>query len=168
MNIPPRSLRSLPPGGPVSRLGRPGATDGLRQAALRLLARREYARAELAARLARQGSDAADVAAVLDALERDGYLSDARFAQALVSQKAGRYGRRAIAYALRERGVDAEAVRDALDALRDVDELGEARKLVERRFPGAPRDPRDQARRIRFLMGRGYTLSTARAAVFAD
>jgi regulatory protein len=136
----------------------PGA---LRQAALRLLARREHARSELELRLSRRGGDAADIAAVLDALERDGYLSDARLANALVAQKAGRYGKRAIAHALRERGVDGDATREALDALAGRDEIDEARTLLARRFPDAPHDDRERARQLRFLIGRGYALPIA-------
>jgi regulatory protein len=145
-------------------LRRPRATD-VRAAALRLLARREYARAELELRLARRGAEPADIARVLDSLERDGYLSDARYAQMLVTHKAGRYGKRAIAHALRERGVAADAAREALDALRGTDELSEARALVARRFAAAPRDERERARRIRFLIARGYGVAVAREAV---
>ena len=74
-----------------------------------MLARREYARAELAERLRGHGADAEEIAGVLDDLERLGFLSDARFAQLLVSQKAGRYGTRAIAHALTQRRVAAPA-----------------------------------------------------------
>jgi len=133
----------------------------LRQAALRLLARRERSRSELELRLSRRGGAAADVATVLDALERDGYLSDARFAHALVAQKAGRYGKRAIAHALRERGVAAQASSDAIEALRGVDEVADARRLLSRRFAEAPADDRERAKQVRFLLGRGYALSIA-------
>jgi regulatory protein len=145
-------------------LERPGATD-VRAAALRLLARREYARAELELRLSRRGAEPAEIARVLDALERDGYLSDARYARMVVMHKAGRYGKRAIAHALRGHGVDPDAARQALDALQGADELSEARALVARRFTEPPRDERERARRIRFLMARGYGVAVAREAV---
>jgi regulatory protein len=135
--------------------------DALRARALRLLARREYARAELRERLARAGGERSDVEQVLDALERDGYLSDARFAEMLVAQKAGRFGRRAIVHALRERGVAAQASSDALEALAGRDEIDEARMLLARRFPDAPDDDRERAKQVRFLLGRGYALSIA-------
>jgi regulatory protein len=81
----------------------------LRATAVRMLARREWARAELRDRLARAGGERDEIERVLDALERDGYLSDARYAQMIVAQKAARFGSRAIAQALRERGVAAQA-----------------------------------------------------------
>jgi regulatory protein len=126
-----------------------------------MLARREYPRAELAQRLVTRGADADAVARVLDDLEQLGYLSDARFAQMLVTQKAGRYGKRAIAHALTQRRVAAPAARTALDALCNVDEVAEATALWERRFGVAPKDERERARQVRFLMARGYALSIA-------
>jgi regulatory protein len=134
---------------------------GLKAAAVRLLARREYARAELGERLIARGAERAEVERVLDELERGGYLSDARFAQALVAQKAGRYGKRAIAHELREKRVAPAAAEEALTAIAHADELAEATALWERRFGIAPKDPREKARHVRFLMARGYGMSIA-------
>jgi regulatory protein len=133
----------------------------IRATAIRMLARREYARAELRERLAHRGADAAEVTRVLDELEQLGYLSDARFAQMLVTQKAGRYGKRAIAHALTQRRVASPAAQTALDALKNVDEVADASALRERRFGSLPRDERDRARQIRFLIARGYSLAIA-------
>ncbi len=52
----------------------------VRRAAMNLLARREYARAELIRRLEGRGMPAALVAAVADDLVAENLLSDARFA----------------------------------------------------------------------------------------
>ena len=105
----------------------------LKATAIRLLARREYARAELAERLIGRGADRVEVERVLDELERSGYLSDARFAQAVVAQKAGRYGKRAIAHELRQKHVAPAAARDALASIAHVDEFAEATALWKRR-----------------------------------
>lgn len=133
----------------------------LKAVAVRLLARREYARAELADRLVARGARRDDVERVLDDLERAGYLSDARFAQAVVAQKAGRYGKRAIAHELRQKQVAPAAAKDALDALAHVDELAEATALWQRRFGAAPKDEREKARQVRFLLSRGYSMTVA-------
>jgi regulatory protein len=133
----------------------------IRATAIRMLARREYARAELRERLAHRGADAAEVTRVLDELEQLGYLSDTRFAQMLVTQKAGCYGKRAIAHALTQRRVASPAAQTALDALKNVDELADASALWERRFGSLPRDERERARQIRFLIARGYNLAIA-------
>ena len=132
---------------------------------IRLLARREYGRAELAAKLLAKGGAADEIDATLDDLERRGYLSDARAAQALVQQKAGRYGRRAIAHALKERRVEPEAAKAALAAVEQGDEAADAQALWERRFGVAPKDDRERARQIRFLLARGYSTGVALAVV---
>ena len=137
----------------------------LRATALRLLARREYPRAALEARLAAGGADRDEVARTLDDLERRGYLSDVRFAQTLVERKSARFGKRAIANALRERRVDKTAARDALATLSSDDELARATAIWSRRFLSPPADARERARQIRFLLARGYGLQVALAVV---
>ena len=143
------------------RAVRDKAPVSVRATAVRLLARREYARAELAARLVQRGANAEEVARTLDDLERLGYLSDARYARMLVTQRAGRYGKRAIAHTLAQRGVAADAAREALGELPADDEFAQATALWQRRFAQAPADDRERAKQVRFLMGRGYDLSIA-------
>jgi len=128
----------------------------LQQRAVGMLARREYSRAELAARLTATGALRSEIDPVLDELERAGYLSDARFASAVVRQKSGGYSKRAIAHALREKGVAAPAAKEALAALDGADELAQALALWQRRFGKAPADERQKARQVRFLVSRGY------------
>jgi regulatory protein len=128
----------------------------LKQRAIGMLARREYSRAELAARLAATGAARSEIDPVLDELERAGYLSDTRFASAVVRQKAGGYSKRAIAHALREKGVAAPAAQEALAALDGEDEFAQALALWQRRFGRAPADEREKARQVRFLVSRGY------------
>jgi regulatory protein len=133
--------------------------------AVRLLARRDYGRHELRARLCARGIDATSVDAALDELERRGLLSDARYADAVVAQKAGRYGRRAIAHALKEKGVDAEAASAALGKLAGRDEVGEALALLNRRFDKPPANRNEKARQVRFLLARGYPTAVALKAL---
>jgi regulatory protein len=133
----------------------------VRATAIRMLARREHSHAELSRRLVARGGDPQEVERVLDALEREGYLSDARFAQLLVARKAARFGKRAIAGAMRARGVDADTAKEALRTLGDADELARARDTWARRFKAPPADERARARQVRFLLARGYALSIA-------
>lgn len=133
----------------------------LKQQAVALLARREYSRAELSKRLAPTGSSRSEIDAVLDELAASGLLSDARFAAALVHQKTGGYGKRAIAHALREKGVDAGEATAALAVLDGDGELAVAQALWARRFGQPPRDEREKARQLRFLLSRGYSHSIA-------
>lgn len=127
--------------------------------AVRYLARRDYSRAELAQRLAQRGIDTAAIEAALDQLTAAGYLSDERYAAAVVAQRSGRYGKRAIAYALKEKGVTADAVAAALAPLAATDEFADALALWRQRFRTPPANDRDKARQVRFLQARGYPLS---------
>ena len=140
-----------------------GAKSGasIKATAIRMLARREYGRAELGERLIAKGADRDEVTKTLDLLQRLGYLSDARFAHALVAQKTGRYGKRAITHALKQKQVAPDAAQDALATIAGNDELAEATALWQRKFGEPPKDERDKARQVRFLLARGYGLSTA-------
>jgi regulatory protein len=129
--------------------------------ALRWLARREWSRAELAAKLRQRGVQDDEISALLDELTAAGYLSDARCAESLVAQRAGRYGKRAIAQALKDRGIGTEEARTALAPLAEADEFAQAQALWQQRFGTAPANEREKARQIRFLLTRGYGLSIA-------
>ena len=127
--------------------------------AVRMLARRDYSRAELSQRLARRGIAREDIERALDELAAAGYLSDARYAQALVAQRSGRYGKRA--HALREKGIDAPDAQAAMAPLATTDEAADAMALWQQRFGVAPANQREKAQQVRFLLSRGYGLSVA-------
>jgi len=76
-----------------------------------MLARRDYSRLELATRLGARGISATEIAAMLDDFERLGYLSDQRYANALVAQRVGRVGKRKIERDLHEKGIAGDAAR---------------------------------------------------------
>lgn len=137
---------------------RAGKPVSLKAQAVRLLARREYARADLEQRLLAHGAPRDEVAAVLDELSAQGLLSNERFAHALVAQKSGSYSRRSIRGELKRKGVSGEAIDGALgDASIDDDTALSA--LWRRRFGAAPTDEREKARQVRFLQSRGFELS---------
>ncbi len=130
----------------------------LKARAIGLLARREYARAELRDRLLAMGAERDEVDAVLDEMAAEGYLSDERFAHALVRQKSAGYSKRSIAHALKSKGVAGETASDAL-AGADTDDDTTMVELWRRRFGVAPANDREKARQVRFLQSRGFGLS---------
>ncbi|MGA8031691.1 MAG: regulatory protein RecX [Casimicrobiaceae bacterium] len=132
-----------------------------RAAAIRMLARRDLSRAELQQRLRARGIAEASIAETLDEFERLGYLSDTRYAQGVVAQRAGRYGKRAIARDLQERKVAPSIAKEALGALESRDELADATALWSRRFGQPPQDEREKGRQVRFLLSRGYSAAIA-------
>lgn len=133
--------------------------DELWERALQLLARRAHARAELARKLARYKPDPAWVEAVLTRLEGRGLLDDQRFAQdtADALARGRRSGPARITSRLRGAGVSARQTDEALGSLEvDWDERcrGLARERVARGLDLA--DPRERAKLVRFLAGRGF------------
>ncbi len=132
-----------------------------RVTALRMLARRELSRTELGERLRQRGIAPEAIAHTLDDFERLGYLSDARYADGVVAQRAGRLGKHAIARDLRHRGIPAPIAKEALAAVEARDEVADATALWSRRFGRVPRDDRDKGRQLRFLIARGYSVAIA-------
>ena len=134
------------------------APVSLRAQAVRLLARREYSRSELEQRLIAKGGPRSEISVVLDELIAQGYLSDARYARAMATQKAGGYSRRSIAEALKAKGIARIDIERAL-AETDADDEKALRALWQRRFGRPPADEREKARQVRFLQARGFALS---------
>ena len=92
----------------------------VRTAALALLAGRDFAREELAKRLARRGYPPANIESVVGGLVAERLLSETRFTAQFIRQHAGRgHGPLRIRMDLRERGV---ADADIDEALRTADE----------------------------------------------
>ena len=159
-------------------------SPSLKARALRLLSQREHSRTELEKKLsdylrlqakadrARNAQDQAQdqaqsqadapalspeiqIAAVLDDFEKRGWLSDARFAEALVRRRSERYGMRKIKDELQRAGVASEASAALLDGLKNT-EFERAKELFERKFDGIAEDQKMRARQYRFLVSKGF------------
>ena len=135
--------------------------------AVTLLARRDFAPGELAARLTARGFAAATVQRLIAALAAAGTLNPARYAQNYVTRHVARgQGPLRIAAALRQRGVEPELIEQAL-AEHDWPQL--ARTVAGRRFgAGEPVSWRERAQRARFLQYRGFSADHIRLATGAD
>ena len=127
---------------------------------MRLLARREHSRAELARKLAVHAAEGDDVEAVLDELAAKGFLSDVRFAEQSIRAKARRFGPRKLAYDLRAKGVDEESIAAGRRAA-GVDGMSSIESVWKSRFRAAPADEREKLRQVRFLQGRGFAIDEA-------
>lgn len=137
----------------------------LRARALQCLARREYSRAELRAKLLpyaqvdedSERSEAIDLDALLDDLTVRGWLSDARATSQLVHAKRSRFGTQRITHELRQRGISDELIDAALPGLKES-ELDSARQVWQRRFGVIPQDAKEKAKQMRFLQSRGFSI----------
>ncbi|MBN8715740.1 MAG: regulatory protein RecX [Xanthomonadales bacterium] len=136
------------------------------QRALGLLTRREHSRHELVRKLKQRGVDADAAAAAIDRLAEAGWQDDARFAEALVRNRAGSgYGPAYIRAELGTHGLPADLVEAALGAY-DGDWIDNARQLLRRRHPQALDGDREARRKAAdFLLRRGFGMGAARAAL---
>ena len=126
----------------------------LRERALRLLARRDHSRAELARKLAAHGTSE-EIESLANQLEQSGLLSDARFAESFVAARGARLGGLKLRHELKNRGIDADLI-DAHVGLDAQTEFERAREIWMRKFGHAPADAREYARQARFLASRGF------------
>ncbi|MFV0600587.1 MAG: regulatory protein RecX [Brachymonas sp.] len=95
------------------------------------------------------------IAAVLDALQAKGFLSDQRAAEALLHRKGGKFGTARLRHELQRKGIDADVARDCLQDMAASD-LERARALWQKKFGVLPATPAERARQMRFLAGRGF------------
>ena len=132
----------------------------LRERALRLLARREHARAELARKLAAYAESDEQLEALLDDLSERRLLSDERYVEMRLNARSARYGNARLAQELRSTGVDGDLVDEALASVED--ELSRARQVWQRKYGGSGgvTDPAERARQSGFLMRRGFSGET--------
>ncbi|WP_334154818.1 recombination regulator RecX [Tepidimonas sp.] len=143
----------------------PPAAPTLKARALRLLARRDYTRHELAQRLAPHAADEAELEAVLDECARRGWLDEARALEAHLHRRAGERGRALLQAELRARGFDDEVLLEQAAARLRATEAERAQAAWKRRFGTAPRDAAERARQLRFLLARGFAPEVARRTV---
>ncbi|MGH8577376.1 MAG: regulatory protein RecX [Gammaproteobacteria bacterium] len=139
------------------------AGEEAKRAALRLLARREHTRSELAQKLAARGVGSEVAEHVLAELSAGALQSDERFAEEYARARIERgYGPEQILAGLRERGIDQAILLHRVDP-RDpawIERLAEARR---RRFGDVlPVDPGQRARQCRFLVRRGFPAALVR------
>ncbi|MEC4773165.1 recombination regulator RecX [Burkholderia cenocepacia] len=145
----------------------PGASErksskpprSLKGRALGYLSRREYSRAELARKLAPHVDEGESIEPVLDALEQEGWLSDARFAESLVHRRASRVGVARIVSELKRHAVGDSLVEEVNAQLRET-ELTRAQAVWRKKFGALPQTPAERAKQARFLAARGFSSAT--------
>ena len=129
----------------------------LRVRAMRYLARREYSRVELGAKLSLYAQEGDDVDAVLDELVTRGWLSDERALTQLLHVKRRRFGTQRIAHELRQKGIAEELISVSLPSLQES-ELSAAREVWQKKFGTLPLDAKEKAKQMRFMQSRGFSM----------
>jgi regulatory protein len=129
----------------------------IRKKAMDFLARREYARAELATKLADKGYRRSVVEDELEKLHGEGLQSDTRFAESFVQSRINQgKGPVRIRADLAQRGIVDGVIEAALEGVTcDWYEL--ARQERVKKFGGdVPAEFKEKARQMRFLQYRGF------------
>jgi regulatory protein len=154
---------------PVSTTLRRTAADGLpaepprppeaKAIALRLLALRPHATAELRRKLLQRRCPAGEIEETLGRLGELGYLDDLAFARALVARRSTSRGPALIAQELAAKGISRTLAQEALSDLDRSDQVASA-SLVG--GSGMARDPRRTAAR---LQRRGFSREVIREAL---
>ena len=125
-----------------------------------MLARRDHSRAELSRKLTRHVRDDAqleEVHRVLAELDRNGLLSDERFAGVLARTRAQRFGDARIRYDLRRFGIADDLAAATLAGLSGTEVL-RAELVRSKRFAELPSSAAERAKQSRFLQSRGFSL----------
>ncbi|MEP6841884.1 MAG: regulatory protein RecX [Pseudolysinimonas sp.] len=145
------------------------AAQKAERVSMNALTRRGMSKREVERSLRARELDDETVASELDRLEGVGLIDDMALAQNLVGilQERKGLGRSAIAAELTRRLLAPAAIEYALDLIETSDELGRAREIAVKRASQLRSYDRPTAvRRLNaFLMRRGYSGSTVRAAV---
>lgn len=127
----------------------------LKTRALGYLARREYSRLELEKKLAAHAEDPAELSAMLDALEQQGFLSARRMLEQVLQVRRKRFGSQRIVHELREKGIAEDLIAAALPELKQT-ELDAACEVWRKKFGALPQNAGEKARQVCFLQSRGF------------
>jgi regulatory protein len=159
----PDNLKSLSEADQAER-----AADPLeaRKKAMDYLARREYGREELSAKLVSAGFDESTALSAVERLTTEGLQDDRRFVDNFIQSRVQQgKGPVRIRLELAQRGLGETLIDEVLDD-RDDDWRSLARTTRQRKFgPDQPRDFPEKARQMRFLQYRGFDPDQIQAAM---
>ena len=136
----------------------------LKARAISLLSRRDQSRFELQRKLAQftESEDAAgataEIDAVIQALELEGFFSETRFAQSFARRRGERYGTARVKQELQIHKLDGELLVATITSLKDS-EFERGYEVWSRRFDGLAPDATARAKQQRFLAGRGFSMA---------
>lgn len=136
-------------------------TSGLLETrALRYLAQRDYSRAELERKLISlsPASPRLAISMLLDGLEQRGLISDQRVVEQVIQTRRRKFGNQRIVHELKQKGIDEHLINDALPDLKET-ELAAAYDIWKKKFQTLPMNVKERSKQIRFLMGRGFSMS---------
>lgn len=153
----PSSYDETPDPSSAGRSRRPARS--LKMRAIDYLSRREYSRAELTRKLAPFVEEGDALDPLLDSLEREGWLSEARFAESVMNRRSARMGSARIVNELRQHKLDDTLIETVGSKLRET-ERARAQAVWRKKFGQLPASPADRMKQARFLAMRGFSHAT--------
>jgi len=111
--------------------------------------------------------DRAGAAEVVEALIKEKYVDDARYAAAFAREKAAitGWGPVKIRFALAAKGIKGDAVTEALEEIDGGRAEEKLRKLLESKWKTLADDPQGKLKLIKFALSRGYEYEQIKSAV---
>jgi regulatory protein len=143
----------------------PDTPAELKARALRHLVRREHSRAELARKLAPHAESPEAVEAVVDLLVSKKQLSDERFAEERARVLSRKFGAAKIRQDLKARGISDDI---SARVSSGADELERAKAILRRKYREPAKTREEDAKRARFLQGRGFSYDLIRTLLKAE
>lgn len=131
----------------------------LKARAIDYLSRREHSRAELTRKLAPFVEEGDALDPLLDVLEREGWLSNERFAESVLNRRSSRMGANRIVSELRQHKLDDTLIESVGAQLRDT-ERARAQAVWRKKFGQLPQSSAERAKQARFLAMRGFSQAT--------
>ncbi len=141
----------------------------IRTKALYLLARRDHGKNELLRKLSLKGFPSSDICSVLDDLENENLLSEARFIASFIRFRSSKgYGPLKICAELAKRGIDQSQIR-ACEIWQETSwrELAICAR-IKRFGEEIPQEKEQRIQQARFLQYRGFTSEDIRGALSID
>lgn len=136
----------------------PVDTDALLSRAQRYCATAERCTYEVSMLLGRLGATTEQTDAIIDKLQQQSYINDARYCQAFVHDKVAfqAWGRMKIIMGLRAKHLPDELIDNAIAAIDEQAYNANIRKLI------LSKRNRDRQKQLRFMLQRGYTFDDLR------
>ena len=138
----------------------------LKARALRLLARREYSRAELERKLAAHADEPGELAQAREVVSALGVSNEERVAASLLHRRAPRLGAARVLQEMKAKGLGAAALAEAAAQLRET-ELERARAVWQKKFGAPAASLAERAKQARFLASRGFSGDVVRRVLQA-
>lgn len=137
-----------------------------------LCARGEHCRYDMQEKMRQWGLDEDSQTKVIERLERERYIDNARYAAAFVRDKVryNQWGRRKVEQALWMKHVEADIVREALEEISDEEYADILRPMLKqkRRSIKAKSEYELNMKLMKWAVGRGFTMDVIRQCMIVD